>query len=128
MKITRTKETETATYGVLEYGDFKCKTIELPWRFNQKNVSCIPPGKYDYVILNKSQGIKYPHIAIRGVRNRSGIAIHRGNFVSELRGCVAVGKEFKDIDKDGIIDVTESTNTLWELINIIPLTGKIEFR
>ena len=27
-------------------GEFICYTIELPWKNNEKRVSCIPVGKY----------------------------------------------------------------------------------
>jgi Family of unknown function (DUF5675) len=35
------------TNGKIEYnGKLICLTIELPWKENQKKVSCIPEGKY----------------------------------------------------------------------------------
>lgn len=125
IKIRRTEETYNYTLGELEYMGFECKTLELGWQGNQKNISCIPKGEYEYSVLLRSKSFNYPHVWIKNVRNRSGIKIHRANFVSELRGCIAVGMNFKDIDQDGTIDVTDSTDTLRELIKVIPLTGKI---
>ena len=35
------------TLGNLYYNDeLICYTIELPWKNNQKSISCIPPGLY----------------------------------------------------------------------------------
>lgn len=28
-------------------GNFLCHTIELPWKQNQRSISCIPEGKYE---------------------------------------------------------------------------------
>jgi len=91
-------------------------------------ISCIPEGVYDYEVLESSPSIKYPHVWIKDVPKRSGIKIHIANYVWQLRGCVAVGREFADIDRDGVIDVTESGATLKELIKLIPLQGQIEIK
>jgi hypothetical protein len=117
-----------ATYGTLKFKEFECKTVELPWRNNESMISCIPEGVYDYEVLESSPSIKYPHVWIKDVPKRSGIKIHIANYVWQLRGCVAVGREFADIDRDGVIDVTESGATLKELIKLIPLQGQIEIK
>ena len=36
------------TNGTLTFnGHFVCFTLELPWKENKKNISCIPEGKYE---------------------------------------------------------------------------------
>ena len=75
-----------------------------------------------------SPSIKYKHIWLYDVKNRYGIKIHAANFVRELRGCIAVGKELLDIDNDGIIDTTNSKKTLKELLTKIPDKGKIKIQ
>ena len=77
------------TNGQLECdGKMLCNTIELPWKNNQKRVSCIPEGKY---ILKKRYSKKFKwHIEITDVKDRSAILFHpANNALKELNGCVA---------------------------------------
>ena len=86
--ITRTYFPE-GTNGNLECeGKFICKTIELPWKENQKRVSCIPEGKY---LLQKRYSSKFKwHIEIMNVSNRTSILFHpANNAIKELNGCIA---------------------------------------
>ena len=70
-------------------GDFICYTLELPWRWNQKNVSCIPPGSYrGFIRYDKPDGWR---IQLMGVSGRSGVQIHVGNYPRDILGCVLVG-------------------------------------
>ena len=65
-----------------------CHSIELPWKDNQKNISCIPEGNY-HIQFRKSK--KYRNLLIvYGVPGRSWILIHPANDArKELRGCIA---------------------------------------
>ena len=86
--ITRTYFPE-GTNGNLEFeGKMICKTIELPWKENQKMISCIPEGKY---LLQKRYSKKFKwHIEIMNVSNRSTILFHpANNAIKELNGCIA---------------------------------------
>lgn len=77
------------TNGQLECeGKFISYTIELPWRNNEKRVSCIPEGKY---LLRKRYSPKFKwHLEIVDVPNRSFILFHTANYApSELTGCIA---------------------------------------
>ncbi len=77
------------TNGQVEFnGKLICNTIELPWRFNQKRVSCIPEGKY---LLSKRYSAKFKwHIEITGVLDRGAILFHpANNALKELNGCIA---------------------------------------
>ena len=101
---------------------FKCKTLELPWKDNNSSVSCIPNGEY-YVKHRTSP--KYGnHLHILDVPNRSYILMHNANFTHQLRGCVAVGRAFTDMDGDGLTDVTSSKATLKELVSLIDNDGE----
>ncbi len=93
---------------------FECVTLELPWKLNKKYVSCIPEGNYKVmkVFSAKFNDCFY----LRDVPDRTGVLIHAGNFTRDTEGCILVGKAFKDIDKDGIIDITESKVTLTEML------------
>lgn len=122
------------THGTLTVYDedtgeevFKCRTLELPDRDNQRNVSCIPEGFYDVVPRTSP---KYSnHLHITNVEGRSLILIHWGNYAgsinpktghSDIRGCVLVGKEFVDLDGDGLADITSSKNTFKKLMSVAP--------
>jgi hypothetical protein len=86
--ITRTYFPE-GTNGHLECeGKLICNTIELPWKENQKKVSCIPEGKY---LLQKRYSKKFKwHIEIMNVTNRTSILFHpANNAMKELNGCIA---------------------------------------
>lgn len=96
---------------------FECKTLELPWKDNQKNISCIPAGTYDCV-LGYSPSFKKNLYEVKNVTNRIGIKIHSVNYVSGLKGCIGVGKSYSDINNDGTLDLTSSQDTLREMMAI----------
>jgi hypothetical protein len=106
---------------------FTCKTLELPYKDNQKNISSIPAGIYQ---CKKGRGWKIPylHIHILNVPNRTGIRIHRANRYKQLKGCGAVGESFTDMDNDGYLDVTNSRKTLNKLLDILPDRFELEIR
>ena len=65
-----------------------CNTIELPWRENQKRVSCIPEGKY-FIRKRYSQKFQW-HLEVIDVKDRSLILFHpANNALLELNGCIA---------------------------------------
>ena len=77
------------TNGKLECeGKTICNTIELPWKNNERKVSCVPEGKY---FLEKRYSAKFKwHIEVKNVANRSGILFHPANNAKqELNGCIA---------------------------------------
>jgi len=77
------------TNGQLECrGKIICNTIELPWKENERRLSCIPEGKY---ILKKRYSKKFNwHIEVVNVPKRSGILFHPANHAQkELHGCIA---------------------------------------
>lgn len=122
------------THGTLTVYDeetgeevFKCRTLELPWKENQRNISCIPEGCYDVV---PRQSPKYgSHLHVTEVPNRSLILFHWGNYAgsmnpktgrSDIRGCILLGEKFIDLDGDGLADITNSRNTMKRLMKIAP--------
>ena len=86
--LTRTYFPE-GTNGKLECeGKLIAYTIELPWKQNEKRVSCIPEGKY---FIRKRYSTKYRwHLEVVDVPNRSLILFHPANYAQkELLGCIA---------------------------------------
>lgn len=96
-------------------GGLICKVLELPWKNNERSVSCIPEGKY---AVTKEKPIPkddpttevdesggrifrpYWHFRIHNVKNRSGILVHRGVIPKHSLGCQVVGARFKDFYTD----------------------------
>ncbi len=80
---------EEGTNGELWCGSqLVCHTIELPYRGNQRNLSCIPEGFY-FLGLRRSQRFGL-HLHIRNVSHREYVLIHpANNAIKELRGCIA---------------------------------------
>lgn len=112
--------TETLGSLYITPGVVQCKTMELPWRDNQRSISCIPEGVY-YVIKQPPKDDRpYPYFRFLSVPGRSGILIHRISYVSGLKGCIGVGKEFKDMNNDGVPDMIRSSEALNELIELLP--------
>ena len=73
---------------ILINGVLVCRSIELRWANNERNVSCVPEGVYPVAII---QHPKFGEcLQVNGVKGRSGILVHVANDAQkELRGCIA---------------------------------------
>jgi|TARA_R100000808_G_scaffold12200_1_gene30615 hypothetical protein len=92
--IIRDTFTENSTMGELFLnGERMCDTLELPWKDNQRSISCIPAGEYPVRIrvARESASRKYVHLLVQEVKDRSYILFHRGNTAKDTRGCILVG-------------------------------------
>lgn len=95
----------------------KVLTLELPDLGNQKNISCIPEGKYE---VHRIYSPKFGNcFHLQDVPGRSAILIHRGNYTKDTMGCILVGLNHIDIDNDGLKDVSDSTAAMNKLLTII---------
>jgi len=96
---------------------FQFNSLELSYKNNQREISCIPPGKYKArVRITKKYG---RHLHILNVDGRSLILVHPGNFQTQTKGCLLVGSGFKDINNDGSVDVINSKDTMRRLMSFI---------
>lgn len=95
--LYRFMRSDQGTRGKLHFNDFACHTLELPWKNNQRNMSCIPPGSYKCTTrISPKFGLTY---WLLEVPNRSYILIHSGNwagdvekgFKSHVNGCILLG-------------------------------------
>ena len=93
---------------------FDCKTIELAWKNNSRNISCVPSGFYE-IVFEKSPKFRRYLWELKGVPNRSEAKIHVANYYTQIEGCIGVGDMHIDINADGIPDVRNSRNTLKRL-------------
>lgn len=128
IKIKRLSDDGVQTLGILTMPSGKIyNTLELAWKNNASKISCIPKGKYK---VRKRTSAKYgEHFHILNVPNRSFILIHHGNYAgslnpktkkSDILGCILVGCGLKDLNNDGILDVTNSKKAMAELLKNLP--------
>lgn len=97
---------------------YSCKTLELPWKHNERRVSCIPTGQYKVI---KHDSPKFGECFwVQDVPGRSEILIHYGNFYYDILGCILPGRSHVDIDFDGLKDVNFSRDTMDILHKILP--------
>lgn len=96
-------------------GGMLCKVLELPWRDNQRSISCIPEDEYLVTYsgpvlqddpnteVDESGGRHprpYAHYIVHAVPNRSGILVHAGTDVNHSLGCQLVGGRFTDYNTE----------------------------
>ncbi len=111
----------TPGYWCSEDKQFTANSLELAWRENQPDVSCIPEGEYICRLLFSPRfGRKVYHVL--NVEGRENIEIHPGNFAdsddakkSQTEGCIILGLYFKDLNGDGITEITKSADTVQAL-------------
>tara|TARA_Y100000114_G_scaffold28390_1_gene24166 strand:+ start:3051 stop:3590 length:540 start_codon:yes stop_codon:yes gene_type:complete len=117
--IIRDTFTDLSTIGKLYInGELFCDTLELPWRDNQRSISCIPHGEYKVNLRPARQSATrdYLHMIVLDVPNRSYILFHRGNKPSHTRGCILVGQSRQ---RDFVGNSTLAMNLLMkEIINL----------
>ena len=93
--ILRDTFTDESTIGELFLnGERFCDTLELPYRDNQRSISCIPSGEYKVRLRlpRESATRDYIHLLVKDVKDRSHILFHRGNTAKDTRGCILVGQ------------------------------------
>jgi hypothetical protein len=88
LELIRTYYTNGTNGQLLYNGEKVCSTIELPWKENASQISCIPEGQYE---LRKRYSPKFGwHFLLMDVPGRELILIHpANNALKELKGCIA---------------------------------------
>jgi len=95
---------------------FKAASLELPWKNNKPFISCISKGFY---ICEKVASNSYGEIfEVKDVEGRTLIYIHWGNYTHNYKGCIGLGKNHAYIDNDQLLDITDTKNTIGELMAI----------
>lgn len=130
MKLFRFRNSVTkptlGTIAAFEDGNLVCDvdTLELPWKWNKRNVSCIPSAIYK---IKKRYTVKRGwHFQILNVPDRSWILIHVANYSRNILGCIAPGITHADIDSDGELDVTSSRVALNKLLDAVKTDKEFE--
>ena len=99
--LIRTSSGDQGTFGwLITDSGLALRSLELPWKDNRRNISCIPTGDYRAQYLARSASGKYRRVYhLPNVDGRSGILIHSGNFAgdtslgyrSHVAGCIILG-------------------------------------
>lgn len=110
-EIGRFREGSGGTYGRLvdTKGNFICYTLELPWvdvdknGIRDRNVSRFKPGLYrcHRAIHHPESTHPYEVWELEDVENGDKIHIHVANLIAELKGCVALGEAFGQVQRPG---------------------------
>ena len=101
-----------------------CYTLELPWKDNIPQESCIPEGTYKVIPHNSDA---HPGTwEITNVPGRSAILLHTGNTVDDTEGCVIVGSPVGSLN--GKPAVLHSFETMETLRGLLPDCFTLEIR
>lgn len=116
LTLKRVDKNDECIFGALFLEEKElCKTLELPWRDNQKGISCIPAGKYK---LSPYPSSRFGEVYIvNDVPNRTGILIHTGNTASDIEGCILVGDSYGKLNgKKAVLNSRQAFNLLKETL------------
>lgn len=121
--LTRYNYGESLTQGIITSSNlYICDSLELPWRDNQLEISCIPEGTY--TIKGEMHPSKGKIIRVFDVPKRSGILIHAGNDVSEILGCILPGIKYGNRVQDSkknlsiLLDILKNEESSLEIKRI----------
>lgn len=86
--LKRTYHAEGTNGTIYHQGIPICKSIELPWRNNERGQSCIPEGRYELKLRYTDRFGR--HYLLKDVPGRQLILMHPFNHaLKESRGCIA---------------------------------------
>jgi len=101
LTLTRRLGDDAHTPGSLLIGAQTYSTIELPWRDDKPDESCVPHGDYElHPYQSPEKGLVYrlhaPALGVYGFGEvppggRSAIEIHPGNWARQSLGCILIG-------------------------------------
>ena len=90
-------------------------SLELPDLNNKRGVSRIPEGHYK---CKKHLSPRFGKcLWLQDVEGRSEILIHKGNYYTDIRGCILIGLGLSDINNDGHLDVMDSKRAVARLMS-----------
>ena len=140
--LKRDPSTDEGTHGILTVmntasnAELVLQTIELPWKDNAHNVSCIPTGQYTckYTATGKTIGGENHWYLLSDTGPRAGILMHIGNFAGDVsngyrtdsEGCILLGmsRGKLSVGEHGIQDAVLSSTAACHAL--IAFTGKAD--
>lgn len=118
MMLIRYESSSTGTHGYLIYeGVIFGHTLELPWRNNMEDISCIDGGEYSLSLHYRKDKHVWV-VKLEDKNDRTLINIEIANEVSELKGCAALGKGL-DPKTENILNSGEAVQQLVSFMEII---------
>tara|TARA_B110000037_G_scaffold623_1_gene638 strand:+ start:1826 stop:2221 length:396 start_codon:yes stop_codon:yes gene_type:complete len=96
--VERQDKLHNAIKGEILVGTKAYNTIELPWKENQINISCIPAGTYTFQKIKRTSNNQNA-LYIREVTNRTEILIHQGTKPEHSHGCILV-PEYEELHRN----------------------------
>jgi hypothetical protein len=131
--LTRTDHLRDRTLGLLDLlaGServLRLSTLELAWvdadadGRRDRSVSRIAPGTYH---VRPHDGHRYRRVWLVDAPDITAGLIHQGNYPRHTRGCILVGLEHRDIDYDGILDVSLSRRAVAAMRHAETLHGRL---
>ena len=117
VKLERFCYADGGTFGDLTTPEGRrFATVERPWLFNRKSISCVPVGEYKCKPRFYHRG-GYKAIEVCNVPDRTHILFHIGNFVRNSNGCILINKSFGAINGEwcGLSSKTAFSSFMSEL-------------
>lgn len=98
-RLVRLSSDDAGTFGQILDAEnaLVCVTLELPWRDNVHDESCIPPGTYTARRYHSPKH-RYDLFKLDDVPGRSDIELHIGNVVHDSLGCVLLGSNLGTVN------------------------------
>ncbi len=131
--LVRGQSTDDGTFGKLTVLGKTFYSLELPWKDNHPDTSCIPVGTYVCEVspsARMTQLFKKDMYHVTNVPKRDGVCIHPSNYAgdtslgkrSDLEGCIALGDGVSKDDKGQkiIIDSRVTISEFMKLLNNQP--------
>ena len=115
LELRRVFTCDQGTVGILRSRkDEICFVLELPWRENKRNISCIPSGEYRTTYLPRSGSGRYRDVYhVQEVWQRSGILVHTGNYAG------ATDKGYKSHSCGCLLPASSIRSSNGQLIGIL---------
>ena len=107
------------TFGALRIdGKVFCVTLELPYRDNEKYISCIPTGEFKCrKITTEKHGTTF---VVIGVPNRTAILFHKGNTVDDVNGCIILAQYWGKLQGDrAVLNSGETYKAFLERMRLV---------
>lgn len=107
---------------------YQCVMLELPkfivpYRLNSQKINCIP-GDMIYTVKKIIRPNGQHAFHVQNVPGRTAVLWHIGNYATSLlidtEGCLLPGLRFVDLNKDGDMDVADSTQAMSDLLSLMP--------
>lgn len=99
--------------------------IELPWKNNQRKISCIPANDYVAAAVRRYSNDRYA-LWVQDVPGRSEIMVHQANYPKDVLGCLGPGRFI--LGETKVVGVGPSAPVMEDIEKYIPLGEMIKYK